>query len=89
MQELTELTDAEFEELQSNVMTEQVHRNRIKEIPNEIAALKVQYESVGGTKEQLIDKLNEPVPEKIPDPEVRVDTELSAQDDTKDTSEPL
>jgi predicted nuclease with TOPRIM domain len=85
MQELTELTDAEFEELQSNVMTEQVRRNRIKEIPNEIAALKTQYESVGGTKEQLIDKLNEPIPEL----EAKLDAEVSTQDTAKDISEPL
>lgn len=79
------LSDEDFEDIRVKLMTEQVRRNRIKEIPLEIAALRNQYESVGGTTSELIDKLNEPVPEV----EVMVDTEVSAQDDTKDISEPL
>lgn len=85
MQDLSKLNDQEFEELRASVMSEQVKRNRMREIPEEIHALKGQFESYGGTTEQLIDKLNEPTPE----PEVKTDAEFSTPDTAKDTSEPL
>lgn len=77
MQDLSKLNDEEFEELRASVMSEQIKRNRMREIPEEIHALKSQYESFGGTTEQLIDKINEPAPEP------------QASDGIKDTSEPL
>lgn len=76
MQDLTLLTDEEFETLRASVMSEQVKRNRMREIPEEVRALKSQFESFGGTAEQLVDKINEPAPEP------------QASNDIKDTSEP-
>lgn len=51
MQDLTLLTDEEFETLRASVMSEQIKRNRMREIPEEVRALKSQFESFGGTAE--------------------------------------
>lgn len=61
-EQLQQLSDQDFTQLREDIMSEQVRRNRLKEIPNEVASLKAQFEAVGGTTDELIAKLNETTP---------------------------
>lgn len=58
--QLQKLTNKDFDQLRSDIMTEQVRRNRLREIPDEIAALGKQFEEVGGSTDELVTRLNEP-----------------------------
>ena len=73
-EQLQQLSDQDFTQLREDIMSEQVRRNRLKEIPEEVASLKTQFEAVGGTTDELIAKLNEITP---------VDSDTDSQPDSQ------
>lgn len=62
MIDYTTLTDTDFQAHCAALYAEQDRRSKLASIPNDIRQLAQDFEGVGGSKEDLITKINEPVP---------------------------
>lgn len=59
-EQLQQLSDQDFDKLREDIMSEQVRRNRLREIPKEVANLRKQFEAVGGSADELMTQLTTP-----------------------------
>lgn len=59
------LTEEEFQDHCAALYAEQDRRAKIRDIPNNIQKLANDFESLGGDKADLVDKINEPVEDLI------------------------
>lgn len=72
MADYSKMTQAKFEEECAKMYAEQERRSKLNSIPEEVKKLSVDFEAIGGNKEDLITKINE---EKTDEP--ANDTEAS------------
>lgn len=64
--ELTTLTDEQLEEHRVSLLAELDRRNKLRDIPNDIRKLAQDFESLGGSRTDLIAKIEEPTDELAP-----------------------
>lgn len=66
MIELQNLTDTEMDALRVQVLTEIERRQRMAEIPAQVAELATAYRAGGGDPDTLLDAINHPAPSPLP-----------------------
>lgn len=59
------LTDTELNELFDMAYKEQARRRDMRELPEQVVGLVGAYEQLGGDKQEIIDRINEPPREAI------------------------
>ena len=60
MEDLTQLNNTELQQLLQNVVAEQDRRRELAQIPELIKEQAGRFAGLGGDKQELIDKINEP-----------------------------
>ena len=64
-----ELTDSELNMLYAKASAELTRRKDLRELPEQVVGLVGAYEQLGGDKQEIIDRINEP-PREVVEPEL-------------------
>lgn len=63
IKDLTELNNTELQQLLQDIVTEQDRRRQLVKIPESVKQMAEAFEQLGGSKQELVDRINEPVVE--------------------------
>ena len=73
LENLQQLDDAGLEQHRLNILAEMERRKKLSEIPTDIKKMADEFETLGGDKTELIDRINEPSEEYVEEPPVEVE----------------
>ena len=73
LENLQQLDDAGLEQHRLNILAEMERRKKLSEIPTDIKKMADEFETLGGDKTELIDRINEPSEEYVEEPPVDVE----------------
>lgn len=90
MEDLTQLSDQQIEDRRVAIMDELARRNQLRDIPEQVRQMAQSFEALGGNKEDLVSKVNEPTPtpEPVEEPQPEGQDEEPAAEDGPTADEP-